>query len=157
VKEIALRRTETGFEPWDEFAAEQVAGYKPGKYCIADIVAPRDPTFHRRGMKLLRFGYSYWEPPAQQLVDGVPIDVTRNFDVYRKEVTILAGYYDVCASFDGSIKIEAKSISFSSMEEGEFREWFKASKDVLWAQIFKSIAGFTEENFESAVMEFMRF
>jgi hypothetical protein len=157
MKDIALRRTQDGFEPWDEHAAEQIASYKPGAYCLADVVQLRDPTFHRRAMSLLRFGYSYWEPPQQQLVDGVPIDVVRNFDVYRKEVTILAGYYDLCATFSGEVRLEAKSISFRSMEEGEFREWFKAVKDVLWTQIFSSIAGFTEESYNNTVLEFLRY
>lgn len=157
MKDIALRRTETGFEPWDEAANDQIANYRPGAYCLADIVQLRDPTFHRRGMALLRFGYGYWDPPPQQAVDGVPVDVIRNFEVYRKEVTILAGYYDLCATLSGEVKLEAKSISFRSMEEGEFREWFKAVKDVLWGQIFSSIAGFTEESYNNAVLEFLRY
>lgn len=157
MKNIAMRRTERGFEPWDEFAAEQIANYRIDTYCIVDIRQPRDAVFHRRAFALLQFGYQYWEPPAQILVDGVPIEVTRDFDVYRRGVTIQAGYYDVFAAIDGSVQIEAKSIAYDKMEEGEFRQWFKAVKDVLWAQIFSSIKTFTPQSFEQAVFEFMRF
>lgn len=157
MKGIALIRTEQGFAPANEFWAKKVAHYKVGAYLIGNIVQPRDGTFHRLAFAMLQFGFDYWHPPAVLLVDGIPVDVDRNFEVYRKNVTVQAGYYDVCAQLDGSVKLEPQSISYESMEEGEFREWFFAVKEVLWTQIFSSIQAFDEQSFENIMLEFMRF
>lgn len=48
----------------------------------------------------------------------------------RQELTIMAGYYDVVAKVDGTVKAKAKSLAFGSMSEEEFSAVYSAVIDV---------------------------
>jgi hypothetical protein len=157
MKDIGLRRTAEGFVPDTEADYEMIKNYSVGTFCVVEIVKPRNPEFHRLFFALLRFGYSYWNPPASVEIDGIPIPVERDFDYYRELVTKMAGHYKLVVDFEGNVELVAKSISFGKMEEGEFRQLHKVFKDVLWKKTFSSIQGFTEESFDAAVQEFMRY
>lgn len=60
------------------------------------------------------------------------IALLKSFDAFRDWVTIQAGYYTEHIYPDGSKNRRAKSISFSNMDELEFRQLYKASLNVLW-------------------------
>ena len=54
-----------------------------------------------------------------------------NLDHLRKDLTIEAGYYDLRANIHGEEVKEAKSISFASMDEDEFSEYYNAILDCI--------------------------
>lgn len=156
MKNIHLKKTQYGFEAATEEDLEAISLYPEGCFCVGDIVKPRNAEFHRLGMGLLRFGYKYFDPPGSVMVDGVEVPVTKSFEAYRKLVTIKAGYYDAVSTFDGrGIVLEAHSISYSGMEDGEFREYYKNVKDLLWSEIFSSYDGWTEDQYNEAVQNYM--
>ena len=70
-------------------------------------------------------------------------NIQKAFEPFREEMTIAAGYYDEIRTPIG-IKKYARSISFSSMDEHQFRELYKAMFDCLWrfvlSRYFKSEA-----------------
>ena len=55
----------------------------------------------------------------------------KNFDRFRKDIIVLAGYYDATYRLNGDTRIEAKSISFGSMSEDEFEKLYSACVDVI--------------------------
>lgn len=65
--------------------------------------------------------------------DGVVL--VKSFEAYRKWAVMTAGFYDEFPLPDGSVRREARSISFASMSEDEFREVYKAVLNVLWLHI----------------------
>lgn len=90
-----------------------------------------------QGSTLQEIESVYNERTAQQRANGHA--VIKSFEAYRKWVIIEAGFYDEFALPDNTIRREARSISFAKMEEGEFRELYKAVFNVLWNHIlFKS-------------------
>ena len=59
-------------------------------------------------------------------------DFTINhFEHFRKIVIIEAGFYELNILLDGRISIEAKSISFSMMDEIEFEDLYNKVIDVI--------------------------
>ena len=46
--------------------------------------------------------------------------VLKNFDRFRKDLTVLSGFYNATYTFRGDVRLEPKSLSFGSMCEEEF-------------------------------------
>ena len=75
-------------------------------------------------------------------------DIYDNIEHLRKDLTILAGYYDEHPNFHGEIVKTAKSISFAKMTEEEFSDLYSKFCDTIikvmgWSQEL------IEENIES--------
>jgi len=108
---------------------------EPGEVIEIDAKLPRNSRFHRKFFALLNLGFEHWEPGRKhKQYKGVP--VAKNFEHFRKEVVILAGFYEQTFDLEGNMKLEAKSISFASMEEPEFEEVFSAVANVLLEKVF---------------------
>ena len=130
--EILLTKTNATLAPADMHASEYVYKLKPGATLIADVRQPRNPLFHRKFMSLLRVGFEYWQPGEVDKKHGVP---EKNFDQFREDVTILAGFYFPVVRTDGTVRIKAKSISFASMDEEEFERLYQAILTVLLERV----------------------
>ena len=56
-------------------------------------------------------------------------ELYKNLDHLRKDLTVESGYYDLRVNIHGEELKEAKSISFASMSEDEFSEFYNAVLD----------------------------
>lgn len=149
---ITALRTPQGFTPRSEFDWEQIAKIKIGAQCTMEIKEQRNPHFHNMVMSLLRFGYQQWDAGAD--VSGQ----YRDFDVFRDEVTILAGFYTVYFSMlDQRLHYKAESISYGNMSQQRFEAYFTAIKRVIWREIFAKQATYTEQDFENVVAQLMNY
>ena len=63
------------------------------------------------------------------------VEIEKSFDAFRKWVAVEAGYYSVVELPNGTVRKEAKSISYAKMDDDEFSELYKASLNVLWNYI----------------------
>ncbi|HIF9483147.1 TPA: DUF1367 family protein [Photobacterium damselae] len=63
------------------------------------------------------------------------LEIEKSFEAYRKWVIIESGFYDVVVLPNGTIRREAKSISFAKMDDVEFNELYNSSFNVLWNHI----------------------
>lgn len=123
----------------DEIAEEVLCRIPDGSLLQCDITLPRNPKFHRKFLKLLRVGFKYWKPGEINTKYGA---AAKRFERYRKDIIILAGFYEPVIRLDGSVRIEPASISFSNMDEVEFSELYHKALDVLVTRVF---ADLTEE------------
>ncbi len=90
----------------------------------------RNPWFHRKMFKLFSLAFEAWEPNrVRQRYKGMPVQ--KNFDRFRKDVTIAAGFYDQTFNLKGEMELEAKSLSFANMDDAEFEKVYSAVLDVL--------------------------
>lgn len=118
----------------------------------------RNYQFHKKWFALINLAFDYWEPPEipedpeKQWMKKVTPE--KNFDRFRKDITIRAGYYDAFFRIDGTVRIEAKSISFADMSEDEFEKLYSATVDVVLGQIYKD---YSEEMLESLVDQVLAF
>lgn len=79
----------------------------------------RNYEFHKKAFALLRLGFSNQEE-------------IQEFEVYRKWITVKAGYYDNVKHplAIGPLMIP-KSLSYEDMSAEEFEKWYEATLSVL--------------------------
>ena len=139
----------------DEQAEQALTRFRLNDPVKVTLKRPRNYQFHRKFFALLNFGFEHWEPPP--LADNRwNVTPEKSFEQFRKDVTILAGFFDAHYRLDGSVRIEAKSISFASMSEDEFEELFSKTIDVLLKHVFGTL-DFSEELLRETVDELLRF
>lgn len=103
---------------------------EPGEMAQAEMMFPRNSKFHRKFFALLNIGFDAWEPPRKRRTyKGMPVQ--KNFDQFREDVIISAGFYDQTFDLRGRMKVKAKSISFAKMDDVEFERVYSAVADVL--------------------------
>lgn len=110
-----------------------------------------NPLFHRKFMSLLRVGFEYWQPGEVDKKHGVP---EKNFDQFREDVTILAGFYFPVVRTDGTVRIKAKSISFASMDEEEFERLYQATLTVLLERVLVGMSDADIERIQNNLLSY---
>jgi len=120
--------------PMDDLDAEKLIKFKTGESYEIEIKLSRNPAFLRKVFAFFNFCFDHWDgtkvhehaSPAQQ------------FDTFRKDLTILAGFYTQRVRLDGSFRTEAESLSFGSMTEERFQECYTALTRAAMKHIFKT-------------------
>lgn len=116
--------------PFGPDAEAWMDALKAGQLVEVDATRPRNWPFLKKYFALLNYAYDNW--------DIEEIDAAKNYDQFREDITILAGYYERYFRVDGSVRYVAKSISFASMEQAEFDALYSKTLDVLLARILPS-------------------
>ena len=119
--------------PADDLESEKLTKFKTGSMYEVDIKLVRNPQFLAKAMVFFQYCQAHWDGD-KVMEHGTP---QAQFDRFRKDMTILAGYYEQTVRLNGDTRIEAKSLSFGSMEEDEFQECYKALIAVAMKHIFK--------------------
>ncbi len=110
---LLLQNTDRGLIPLYDSDLDNKKKLKLGEVYQATIVMPRNIKFHRKFFALINMVYNNQE-------------IYNNIDVLRSDLTIAAGFYDTHTTFNGKERIEARSISFGSMDEIEFEKLYNA-------------------------------
>lgn len=154
-KQIILRKGNLNtLIPVDQQGADYIQALKPGQQIRADLVKARNLKFHGKFFSLLTMAFEYWEPELPVYKGQV---AEKNFEKFRSDVTVMAGYYDVVANMRGEVQLIAKSISFANMDDTEFQELYKAVFNVLWKKVMIHISGWTESEMERVVNGMMSY
>jgi len=140
--------------PADSETAAYVARLKFGQGLRAEVKRARNILFHRRMFALLNFAFDLWDCPELEY-QGQP--VAKNFDRFRKDITILAGFFDAVTNLRGEVRLEAKSLAFHNMGEEEFERVYKAVLGVVWDRILRSKGYESPEKVDAIVQELLRF
>ncbi len=119
--------------PADDSEAEKLVRFKTGEMYTVDIPLTRNPAFHRKMFALFNFCYEYWQGDKEFLDDA------GQRDHFRKQLTIMAGYYNEYFDFDGSVRVEAKSLSYGSMSPEEFESCYQAIIQAAIKHIFPKL------------------
>ena len=94
---------------------EQLRKLKYGVEYKFKVTQPRNIGHHRKTFALLNLCYQNQEK-------------YNNFDHFRAVITMKAGYYDAIETDKGTIYLP-QSISFASMDQTEFEEYYKRLLD----------------------------
>lgn len=119
--------------PSGDLESDQMHKFKTGEMYEVDIKKSRNPQFLAKVMIFFEYCQAHWDGD-KVLEHGTP---QAQFDRFRKDMTILAGYYDATVRLNGDTRIEAKSLSYGSMSEDEFQECYQALIQVAMKHIFK--------------------
>lgn len=150
--EILLIKTSQGaLLPADEEQAERLRRFKAGGTIRADVKQMRNGAFHRKFFAMLKVGFDAWTPPDQEY-RGLPVQ--KNFNRFRKDCVIAAGFYEPVSNLRGEVRAEAKSIAFGNMTEAEFGEVYDAVANVL---LQKVLTHYTREDLDDVVEQILRF
>jgi len=130
--EIALMKIPNGLVPADNNSDEFLKKIKLGEIIHSDFKRLRNYKFHKKLFALLNLAYEYWSPGEINSKYGKP---EKNFERFRKDAIILAGYYHTVVRLDRSIRVEADSISFAKMDEDTFQGVYQNVLTVLMKHI----------------------
>ena len=113
---------------------------EPGEFAVIEFVIPRNAKFHRKFFSMLNFAFDSWEPGRMRKTYKGK-EVSKNFERFRKDVLILAGFYDQTFDLKGRMKLEAHSISFSNMDDAEFEAVYSAVASVILEHVLTGYSG----------------
>ena len=111
----------------------------------------RNYRFLKKYMALMNIGYDAFEPEIAEYKGQI---VEKNFDRFRHDITILAGYFTFTSDINGDPKAIAKSISFGNMSEDEFSELYSKTIDVL---LRKVLTNYSKDDLDHVVEQIVRF
>ena len=134
--EIYVTKTVQGvLIPADDASADLMKKMRSGHIYRMEFVRQRNYRFLKKFYSLLRLAYDNWEPPP---IYWKGRQVKTSFKEFRKQMTILAGHYDMVQKVSNPTEFElvAKSISFANMSEDDFEKLFSDMIDVLLDTVF---------------------
>ena len=153
--DIILFKANGSLHPLNDIERKKLEGFKHGEGVRVKLTRMRNYEFHKKYFALLSLAYDYWEPPESDAWDdGKFIGAEKNFERFRKDVTILAGFYEQYVRVDGSTRIEPKSISFGSMSEDEFSELYTKTIDAIIKHVLPQFTGEELQEIVRAVEDF---
>jgi hypothetical protein len=150
--EILLTKAVDGtLRPLDEAQADLLKRYAADTLLRCEVKQVRNPRFHRKFFALLTLGFESWEP-AMEEYNG--FEVQKDFEHFREDVTIAAGFYVVTTNLHGTVRLRAKSISFASMKQDEFERLYNNVANVL---LQKVLTRYTRADLDQVINRMMGF
>jgi hypothetical protein len=125
----------SGMIPADEQTREWLAKKKLGATIQANASEMRNGAFFRKWWSLINLAYDYWKDDAET-VEYKGERVQPNFDRFRKDVTIAAGFFDPVVNLKGELRLEPESLKWSQMDEERFTKLYDATIQVLLQRVF---------------------
>ena len=135
--------------PASDEVADKLAKFKSGEMYVVDIKRTRNPHFHAKVFAFFNFCLEHW---SADKTNWENMDAVSQGESFRKQLTIQAGYFNTTYSLDGTgFVIEAKSLSFASMEQEEFEQCYSALINAAIKHVF---TGTTDEKILNRLQEF---
>jgi hypothetical protein len=133
---------------------KRLINMEPGELAKVEMSIPRNGKFHRKFFALLNVGFEHWQSGRKhKTYKGRPVE--KNFETFREDITVMAGFYEQHFDVRGNMVLKAKSISFAKMDDIEFERLYSAVADVLLAHVLTSYAG--RDELDEVVEKVMRF
>lgn len=148
-----VRSTACALEPLDQPTADYIDRCPPGAGLQATVKQYNNPAFHRKLFALLQHAYDVWEP-RDVLYRGEP--VRKNFEAFRRDVTIMAGFGDVYVDLQGRLRLIARSLDFGRMSQTEREALFSALVDVVLTRILTNYTRADLDNVLAQTLAFTR-
>ncbi len=154
--DLMLMKTPAGaLMPADSETQEHLGKLRIGQGVRVKITRARNLQFHRKMFALFKLAFDAWEPDGSMEYKGQP--VAKDFDRFRKDMTILAGFYSPVVNVRGEIRLEPESLSFANMGAERFEQVFKAVMNAVWTRVLQSAGYRDESEVERVLEELLRF
>lgn len=141
--------------PANEETAAKLQKMKLGQVAHGNFRTLRNPEFLAKFMVLVRFLYDHWDPGEFQDPKWQGVKPEKSFERFRKDLIILAGFYEASYRVDKTIRIEARSISFANMSEEDFEKLYSQVINVGLQRILPS--SYTSEKLRKVIDELLSF
>ena len=123
----------------DQEAEQWLAKIPFSEPVVCTVKRPRNPDFHRKFFSLLQLVYENQERYT-------------NFERFRKEIVMRAGFYEEHVHLTGKVSYVAKSLAFDSMDEIEFSALYDKCCGVIIEYFWPDIS---RHQLEEAVLDYM--
>lgn len=163
--------------PAGDSDAEIIATLTDGETYKTEITRPRNIRFHRKYMALLdvlfeilpepdplplaelrRYYGRFWGRRFQDDKEEAALydhlQPKKNRDRFRKDLAIVCGFFELVTNSKGETRVEAKSISFASMDEGAFADLYSATLNYGLAHVAKNHTRADLEKWVEQIMDF---
>lgn len=154
--EMLLTRTLSGMlAPENDDDAESIRKYKVGSTIRCTTSQMRNWAFHKKWFALAKVAYGMWADELPELEYGGVL-VRPEFDRFRRDLIIMAGYFRPVYAINGTMRLEAESMSWSDMGSDRFEAMYSATVNVILSKILKH-KKLTEKQLRDTVESIMRF
>jgi len=148
--DILLKKIDNALYPIDAEGAQWLFQCKNGQVVKAKVSKPRNIQFHRKFFALLNHAYESYEP----IVEYKGEIIEKNFDYFREQIQILAGYCYPVFNLKGELRLKSKSISFGSMSAEDFEKLYSAAINVILQNV---LTNYTEDDLDRVIEDILRF
>ena len=133
--QILLTKTAQGYLlPLNEEEGDKIRKYKVGGTIKADVVEMRNARFFRKWWALVKLAFDISSETAPQH-EYKGQRVLPDFERFRKDVTILAGFCRPVFNARMELRLEAESLKWGSMTEDRFDKLYSATIDAILQKI----------------------
>ncbi len=137
-----------GLLPYNERELDRMKRFKDEELYEAEIKTTRNPAFHRKMFAFFNFCFEHW---AADKTDYQHMFEHGQFEVFRKNLTVNAGFYEQYWNLKCEVRVEAKSLSYGNMEPDEFEQCYNAMINAAIKHVF---AGTQDENIINQLRSF---
>ena len=148
---FAFIKSTVGLLPIDDDGKEWFAKLKSGAQVTAKVSVQRNRKFHRKFFAMLKVAYENNEWPE---IDTPYGPAKTSAKMFRRYVTVKAGFFHMDVTPDGNFRPEAESIKFGKMEEAEFEKLYSAVLDVI---LQRFLSNWTRGDMDNAVDQILEF
>lgn len=143
--QIYVKNTEIGLIPLYDFDYEEKSHLKIDEIYRVEIKKARNYQFHKKYFALIKCAWEFLREDQTEFFKN-------EIELFRKTVEMAAGYCDIVYSVKRKEWAEIPlSISFSKLDEFQFRELYERVKDVIFIVFLKHI---TEDQFSENLIDF---
>lgn len=136
--EAMLIKSPGGLVPMDDSEAEKLAKFKSGTVIRCEVREMRNGAFFKKWWALAKLAFDM-AVERMQPTEYKGAQVLPSFDRFRKDLTIMAGYFDPVFNAKGELRLEPKSLRWSEMSEEEFEKLYSATIDCILQKILPHV------------------
>ncbi|ARV77143.1 hypothetical protein SKUL_44 [Pseudomonas phage Skulduggery] len=122
--------------PDTEESVEATMGIKLGTVLGGEFTKPNNYKFFKKMHALVRLTFDRFTEHVDLGLEYKGMKVEPSYDLFRKQMTCLAGFYTATYDMKGNVRVEAKSWSFSNMSEEDREKMFSALINVALRKFF---------------------
>ena len=154
--EVLCTRSASGaLIPMDDVEAAKLKKLKTGGVVRATIEQMRNGPYFRKWWALAKFAFDVASETVEPMeYRGQPVQP--DFERFRKDLTILAGFYRPVFNARGEMRIEAESLKWSTMTEDRFDALYSATINAVLQKVLHN-SKFTEAEIRAHVDRVMLF
>lgn len=132
--EVLCRRVPGGLAPESEEEAEKLKKLKAGASVRVTVTREVNARFRRKWWALAKFAFDLWSDTMPER-EYRGQEVQRNFERFRKDLTILAGRFHPVWTVTGEMRVEADSLAWSRMNDETFEQFYSATINAVLQKI----------------------
>lgn len=133
--EMYLMRTASGMlAPQRDEDAERIRRYKTGATIRCTTAEIRNGAFHRKWFALANFAFDIWAETRPKM-EFKGQEVRPEFERFRRDLVILAGFYRPVWSVNGEMRVEAESLSWAAMDADRFEALYSATINAVLSKV----------------------